>query len=294
MSLDPGDFNYISTFVRESSAIILETGKEYLVESRLMPIVRQEGFSNIGALVSQLRKRPQSPLHAQVVEAMTTNETSFFRDVAPFDAMRLQVLPQLIASRSSERRLRIWCGAASSGQEPYSLAILLLEHFPALASWDVQIYATDISNDILERCRTGRYSQLEVNRGLPAQLLVKYFNRVGFEWEIKPAVRKLVRFEHMNLIRPWIGVPTSDVVFMRNVLIYFNMDTKRDILGKIRKVMRPDGFLFMGGAETTMNLDAGFARQQMGKACCYTLGEPEPTVPGARPGAAPRIQMFVK
>lgn len=272
MALNPADFAYISAFIRESSAIVLEPGKEYLVESRLMPIVRQEKLDSIASLVAQLRKRPLNGLHTQVVEAMTTNETSFFRDVAPFEGLRLQALPDLIARRATERRLRIWCGAASSGQEPYSLAMLMLEHFPALASWDVKIIATDISKDILQRAKTGRYSQLEVNRGLPAPMLIKYFERAGMEWQIKESVRKLVQFQELNLIRPWIGLPSCDFVFMRNVLIYFDVPTKQDILGRIRKVMRPDGYLFLGSAETTMNIDSNFTRVQLPKSSCYSIG----------------------
>lgn len=272
MALDPADFAYISAFIRESSAIILESGKEYLVDSRLMPIVREEGLASIAALVVQLRKRPLNGLHARVVEAMTTNETSFFRDVAPFDGVRLRILPDLITRRTAERRLRIWCGAASSGQEPYSLAMLILEHFPVLANWDVKIVATDISRDILQRCKTGRYSQFEVNRGLPAPMLVKYFEHAGKEWSIKESVRKLVQFEEMNLIRPWKGLPNCDIVFMRNVLIYFDVPTKKDILGKIRRVMRPDGYLFLGSAETTMNIDSNFTRVPLEKSSCYSIG----------------------
>lgn len=271
MALDSADFAYISAFIREHSAIVLETGKEYLVESRLMPIVRGEKLASIAELVVQLRRRPQNSLHMRVVEAMTTNETSFFRDVAPFEGLRLQALPDLIARRTAERRLRIWCGAASSGQEPYSLAMLLLEHFPVLANWDVKIIATDISQDILQRAKAGRYSQLEVNRGLPAPMLIKYFERVGIEWSIKDSVRKLVQFEELNLIRPWKGLPSCDFVFMRNVLIYFDVPTKKDILGKIRKVMRPDGYLFLGSAETTMNIDSNFIRVQLGKSSCYSI-----------------------
>ena len=272
MALDPADFAYISAFIRESSAIILESGKEYLVDSRLMPIVREEGLASIAALVVQLRKRPLNGLHARVVEAMTTNETSFFRDVAPFDGVRLRILPDLITRRTAERRLRIWCAAASSGQEPYSLAMLILEHFPVLANWDVKIVATDISRNILQRCKTGRYSQFEVNRGLPAPMLVKYFEHAGKEWSIKESVRKLVQFEEMNLIRPWKGLPNCDIVFMRNVLIYFDVPTKKDILGKIRRVMRPDGYLFLGSAETTMNIDSHFTRVPLEKSSCYSIG----------------------
>ena len=272
MSVDPGDFAYISAFIRESCAIVLEPGKEYLVESRLMPIVRERGLASLGALVGELKKRPQNGIHSTVVEAMTTNETSFFRDVAPFEGLRLSVLPDMIARRGAERRLRIWCGAASSGQEPYSLAIQLLEHFPALAAWDVRIFATDISRDILQRAASGSYSQLEVNRGLPASLLVKYFERRGLSWVVKDAVRRLVQFEELNLIRPWRGVSPSDIVFMRNVLIYFDVPTKKEILGRIRQVMRPDGYLFLGSAETTMNIDPTFTRVQLGQSSAYRIG----------------------
>ena len=273
MVLDPGDFAYVSAFIRESSAIVLETGKEYLVESRLMPIVREQGLGSLGALVAQLKKRPQNGLHLRVVEAMTTNETSFFRDIAPFEGLRLKVLPDLVARRAADRRLCIWCGAASSGQEPYSLVILMLEHFPELATWDVKVIATDISRDILARARGGRYSQLEVNRGLPAPLLVKYFDRSGMEWTIKESVRKLVQFDELNLIRPWKGLPACDIVFMRNVLIYFDVPTKKDILSRIRQVMRPNGYLFLGSAETTMNIDSNFTRVQLDRSSCYRIGD---------------------
>jgi chemotaxis protein methyltransferase CheR len=274
MALDPGDFAYISSFVRQSSAIVLEPGKEYLVDSRLAPVLREHGLPSISALVGELKRSSGGVLHTRVVEAMTTNETSFFRDVAPFDGMRTQILPDLIQSRSTERRLRIWCGAASSGQEPYSLAMLILEHFPQLAGWDVRIIATDLSREILDRARAGRYSQLEVNRGLPAPMLVKYFERSGTEWSVKAPVRKLVQFEEMNLVRPWKALPASDVVFMRNVLIYFDVPTKRDILARVRTVLRPDGYLFLGSAETTMNIDANFARVSLGKSSCYRIGAP--------------------
>lgn len=270
-TLDPRDFSYISSFIRESSAIVLEVGKEYLVDSRLMPIVREEGLPSLAALVELLKKRPQNGLHAKVVEAMTTNETSFFRDITPFDGMRLQLLPELIARRSEERRLRIWCGAASSGQEPYSLAMLMLEHFPVLDGWDVKIIATDLSRDILKRAEAGRYSQLEVNRGLPTPLLIKYFVRNGLNWCVNDRVRKLVQFDEMNLIRPWKPLPSCDIVFMRNVLIYFDVPTKRDILGKVRQVMRPDGHLILGSAETTMNIDPNFTRVSLGKSSCYSI-----------------------
>lgn len=271
MPIDAADFAYVSAFVREHSAIVLEPGKEYLVESRLMPIVREHKFASLSALVLALKQRSVPGLQGRVVEAMTTNETSFFRDATPFEALRLKVLPGLIARRQGERRLRVWCGAASSGQEPYSLAILLLEHFPMLSSWDVRIVATDLSREILQKARSGRYTQLEVNRGLPAPLLVKYFERSGLDWTVREPVRRLVQFEEMNLVRPWLRLPPSDLVMLRNVLIYFDVPTKRDILAKVRQVLRPDGYLFLGSAETTMNIDASFERLQVEKASCYSL-----------------------
>lgn len=274
MSIDPGDFAYISAFIRENSAIVLETGKEYLVEGRLAPVLREEKLQTFTALVEKLKSRPQNALHQRVMEAMTTNETSFFRDIVPFEAMRLHVLPEVIARRSVERSLRIWCGAASSGQEPYSLAMLILEHFPQLATWDVKIIATDISQGMLKKCKTGHYGQLEVNRGLPAAMLVKYFDRIGMEWSVSQPMRNLVQFEEMNLIRPWRPLPVCDVVFMRNVLIYFDMDIKRDILRRVRTVMHPKGYLFLGAAETTLNIDPNYARTQVGTMSCYRLGDP--------------------
>ncbi len=270
-ALQASDFEYIRAFVRDEAAIVLEPGKEYLVESRLGSVVRAAGLGSIAALVQELRRQSPNGLHRSVVEAMTTNETSFFRDISPFDAMRSVVLPALQSARASERRLRIWCGAASTGQEPYSLAMLLLEHFPALASWDVRITATDISREVLDRARAGRYSQLEVNRGLPASMLAKYFERAGPEWIIRDAVRKLVRFEELNLVRSWTAIPACDVVFLRNVLIYFDIPTKRDILDRARRVLRPDGYLFLGSAETTTNIVTGFVREPAGKTSCYRL-----------------------
>jgi chemotaxis protein methyltransferase CheR len=271
MPLLQSDFDYIRAFVRDQAAIVLEPGKEYLVESRLGPVARSAGLPSIAALVTEMRRQPPNGLHRTVVEAMTTNETSFFRDVSPFEAMRTLIVPELIASRAGERRLRIWCGAASTGQEPYSLAMLLVEHFPALAGWDVKIIATDISREVLDRARAGRYSQLEVNRGLPAPLLIKHFERAGTEWVIKERVRKLVQFDELNLVRPWTGLPPCDIVFLRNVLIYFDVATKRHILEGMRRVLRPDGSLFLGSAETTTNITTGFVRQAIGKASCYRL-----------------------
>jgi chemotaxis protein methyltransferase CheR len=195
-----------------------------------------------------------------VVEAMTTNETSWFRDVHPFNALRTDLLPALIAGRAAERKLRFWSTACSSGQEAYSLTITLAEHFPQLREWDVQILATDLSREMVDRTQQGRYGQLEMNRGLPAQHLIKYFERQGVHWQVKPELRRLVQTRQMNLIEAWPVLPRFDVILLRNVLIYFDLDTKRAILRRVRQVLRPDGVLFLGSAETTMMVDDGWDR----------------------------------
>jgi len=265
------DFDYIRTLVCQTSGIVLDHGKEYLVESRILPLARRLQLPSIAAVVEVLRKGTDADVKKKVIEAMTTNETTFFRDVAPFDALRTGVLPRLIEARQTSRALRIWCAASSTGQEPYSLAMLLAEHFPALESWDVSIVASDLSTDVLDRARAGRYSQLEVNRGLPATFLAKYFEKHGVEWQLKEHVRKRVTFQQLNLINQWPLMLPLDIVLIRNVMIYFDVDTKRDILGRIRRLLRPDGFLFLGAAETTMTLDASFERMQYERAGCYRL-----------------------
>jgi len=222
-------------------------------------------------LVARLRAQPFNGLHQKVVEAMTTNETSFFRDVHPFEALKKAVLPELIKKRATERKLNMWCAASSSGQEPYTMAMILREHFPTLANWTVRFIASDISMEMLERARAGRYSQLELNRGMPAPLLVKYFQRQGMEWQIKEDLRRMVEFRQMNLADTWPSLPEMDLVFMRNVLIYFDVPTKKEILGKVRRLLRPDGYLFLGIAETTLNLDGAFERVQFDKSGCYRL-----------------------
>ena len=271
MPLDSTDFEYVSNLVLKRSAIVLEPEKNYLVESRLLPLARSEGLSSIAELVARMRASLLNGLHQKVVEAMTTNETSFFRDLNPFEALRKVVLPDLFQRRAGERRLQIWCGASSTGQEPYTIAMILRENFMGNADWKFGLVATDLSTDVLARAREGRYSQLEVNRGLPAPMLVKYFQRVGTEWQLKEEVRRLVEFRPLNLIDSAWGIAPADIVFLRNVLIYFDVPTKKSILQKIRQVLRPDGYLFLGGAETTMNLDDSFERISFERAGCYRL-----------------------
>ncbi len=271
MSIGSSEFDYIRSMVRAHSSIVLDNGKEYLVDQRLTPLAREEGFASIQELVGCLRAGAFNGLHLKVVEAMTTNETSFFRDIHPFQALRQAVLPDCISKRAAERKLNIWCAACSSGQEPYSIAMLLQEYFPSLLSWNLRLIATDISRKMLARAQLGRFNQLEVNRGLPANLLVKYFTNQGIEWQIKDVIRKMIEFQVMNLTAPWPVSPAIDIVFMRNVMIYFDVDTKKRILGKVRQLLAPDGYLFLGGAETTLNLDESFERVQFEKSSCYQL-----------------------
>jgi chemotaxis protein methyltransferase CheR len=221
--------------------------------------------------VARLRTAPLNGLQQKVVEAMTTNETSFFRDVQPFEMLKQMVVPELMKRRATERRLNVWCAASSTGQEPYSLAMMLRESFPSLGGWKVRISASDLSTEVLEKARRGRYSQLEVNRGLPAHLLVKYFQRQGVEWQIKDDIRNVIDYRQLNLIEPWPALPPMDVILIRNVLIYFDVETKRQILGKARRLLRPDGYLFLGGAETTLKLDDSFERVEFQRTGCYQL-----------------------
>ncbi len=265
MPASPESLNYLRDLVYRKSAIVLEQDKQYLFDSRLSPLAREVGLGSIDELVAQMQKQQGAPLVRRVVEAMTTNETLFFRDVHPFEAMKSRLVPEIIRSRAAAKQLRIWCAAASTGQEPYSIAMTLREAFPELASWRIQIVATDLNATVLERAREGRYRQLEVNRGLPAPYLLKYFERDKSEWLISPAIRDMVSFRELNLLDSWTGLGQQDIVFMRNVLIYFDIETKRRLLGRVRQTMENDGFLILGGAETTTNLDENFAPVRVGR-----------------------------
>lgn len=269
ISLEPSTFDFICNLVRERSGIVLEKGKEYLVEARLQPLIRQEKISSIQDLEKKLRSQPFDELHHKVVDAMTTNETLFFRDSKPFDAMRQHILPELMQRNRATRSINIWCGACSSGQEPYSLAILLREFLAAYPGWTARIQASDISATMVERASKGNYNQLEINRGLPAPLLVKYFERHGLEWQVKSEVRSMVECFRMNLVAAWPTLPSMDIIFLRNVLIYFDTQTKKAILSKMRRLLKPQGYLFLGGAETTLYLDSDFDQVYFDKAVCY-------------------------
>jgi chemotaxis protein methyltransferase CheR len=269
MSLSEVDFDYVRRLVYEGSAIVLEPSKTYLAETRLIQIARETGVTTVGELVAHMRSTRVDGLHRRVVDAMTTNETSFFRDTHPFEALKQEVLPALIEARKAGRGLSIWSAACSTGQEPYTIAMILREYFAELASWNVRIVATDLSREVLAKAKEGRYCQLEVNRGLPATLLVKYMKREGLQYEVDPGLKEIIDFREMNLAKPWPVMPPMDVIFLRNVLIYFDIETKRKILAQARERLRPDGYLFLGGAETTINLDDSFERVVIGKASCY-------------------------
>jgi chemotaxis protein methyltransferase CheR len=262
------DFDYVRKLVYEHSAIALDDSKEYLVEARLAPIARREGLPSVTALVRRLRDG-EARLRHDVVEAVATNETTFFRDVHPFDALRDVVIPEVLAANGG-RSLAIWSAAASTGQEAYSLAMLVREHFSHVPN--VTILGTDFALDVLIRARIGRYTQLEVGRGLPARLLVKHFVRHGREWQVSDELRHMVTFRQLNLSRPLDGMPSMDIVFLRNVLIYFDTPTKAQVLQRVAKVLHPGGYLFLGGSETTYGIDDSFERVHPApKTVCYRL-----------------------
>ena len=260
MKITSRDFDYVRKLVLERSALVLEPGKEYLVESRLNMLASREGFSSLHHLIQGLHLDRSGLLTCKVVEAMMTHETTFFRDVRPFETLRRVVVPALMVRRASERSLNIWCAGCSTGQEIYSIAMLLLEHFPVLAGWTVYLMGSDISKRAIDRAHAGRYTQLEVNRGLPANLLVKYFQKARGEWQVNGNLRRMAIFQEINLAGPWPRLPPMDVIFLRNVLIYFDAETRRNLLGRAHRLLNPDGYLFLGGSETTAGADDKFER----------------------------------
>ncbi|MER2531990.1 MAG: protein-glutamate O-methyltransferase CheR [Candidatus Competibacter sp.] len=271
IAISKSDFNYVRDLVRRHSAISLEPDKAYLIETRLAPLVRQTGFDSLQALIASLRTKPGADLRDRVIEAMFTHETSFFRDGHPFEILKSMILPNLLAKRSPSQNLTIWCAACSSGQEPFSVAMLAREHFPDLARGRLRTIATDLSEPILARAREGLYTQTEINRGLPPALLARYFDKQGSCWRLKLEIRRMVDFQRSNLAEEWPNLPSPDIIFMRNVLIYFDQETKKSILSKIRKTLKPDGYLILGSSETTLNLDPTFESLSIGKTVCYQL-----------------------
>ena len=266
MSLTAESFTFVADLVRKKSAIHLPPGKEYLVESRLMPLARRAGIS-VDDYIRRQRTTASLTEAELIVEALTTNETSWFRDALPFLTLAGHVLPEVMASKPAGAPLRIWSAACSTGQEPYSIAMTLLDTLSGPAP-RIEITATDLSGEVLARAERGAYSQLEVNRGLPAKYLVKYFTKAGTEWQVGQELRSLVRFSKHNLLGPPPLGP-FDIVFLRNVLIYFDVEVKRDILRRLRSVLRPGGFLVLGAAETTVGIDDAWQRVQVGRSSIY-------------------------
>ncbi|MGE0565354.1 MAG: protein-glutamate O-methyltransferase CheR [Pseudolabrys sp.] len=257
--MSPEDFDYMRKFLRERSGLTLSTEKQYLLDTRLAPLIRARGFETMGHLIRAVRADPQSDLATLVTEAMTTNESLFFRDKVPFENFRNVIMPALRGARAAAKRLRIWCAACSAGQEPYSLAIAIKEHRLLPEGWSVEIVATDLSSAMLERAKEGVYTQFEVQRGLPIQLLVKYFTQHGDAWQILPELRAMVKFSRINLLENLARLGRFDVIFCRNVLIYFDQPTKIDVLERLSRQIAPDGYLLLGAAETVIGLTDKFA-----------------------------------
>lgn len=274
MTLSEEDFQFVRRVVHEEAGLCLDADKDYLVKCRLRPMATNQAGGNIGNLLQQVRSSPDPQLRRAIAEAMTIQETYFFRDPWFFDSLRQEVLPALIRARFRERTLRIWCAACATGQEVYSLSLVLEEHFPEIADWTVEILATDLSRSALVQASSGNYTQMEVNRGLPAQLLLKHFTRQGLRWQVRPAIRQRIRFQQLNLVGAWPPLPPFDLVLLRNVLIYFDTPARCNVLNRVRQQMRDDGYLFMGGTESPLGLVSGFQAGADGRACHYQLQQP--------------------
>lgn len=258
--MTPQEFEFLCGFLHQRSGLQLTPGKEYLVTARLQPLAQRRGLGDIAALVTALRQKPPADLIQDVVEAMTTNETLFFRDKTPFEDLRCTLLPDLIEQRRAERRLRFWCAACSTGQEPYSLLMLLDESFPELVHWQVEIVATDLDTAALSRARSGLYSHLEIQRGLPIQLLIKHFQQAEGGWQIRDSHRQRISWRQLNLLEPFDALGRFDIICCRNVLIYFDEPTKRDVLNRLTDRLSADGLLLLGAAETAIGLSARLSR----------------------------------
>jgi chemotaxis protein methyltransferase CheR len=285
----PLDYDFLRKCLKERSGLVLSADKQYLVESRLLPVARRAGFGHLGELVAALRSAPEKALMTAVVEAMTTNESLFFRDKTPFDHFRLTIMPALLASRRMSRSIRIWCAAASTGQEPYSLAMCLKEMEREVLGWRIELVATDLANEVLEKARAGLYTQFEVQRGLPIQLLIKHFTQSGELWQVAPDIRAMVKYRQLNLLNDFSQLGTFDLIFCRNVLIYFDQDTKIDVLNRLAQRTAGDGYLILGAAETVVGLTDRFkmVADKRGLYAPNTNPSRLSTVAGAKPG--PRL-----
>jgi chemotaxis protein methyltransferase CheR len=254
----PLDYDFLRKCLKERSGLVLSADKQYLVESRLLPVARKAGLANLGELVAKLKDAREPALMSIVVEAMTTNESFFYRDKTPFDHFRATIMPALLAARKNTRTIRIWCAAAATGQEPYSLAMSLKAMESEIAGWRIELLATDLSSEVLEKARAGLYTQFEVQRGLPIALLIKHFAQIGELWQIAPDIRAMVRYRQLNLLADFSQLGLFDLIFCRNVLIYFDQATKIDVLNRLARVTAGDGYLVLGAAETVIGLTDRF------------------------------------
>lgn len=268
------NFAFVRDLLLREAAIVLEAGKEYLIETRLAAVAARHHHASVNGLIELLRcGGPARPsLQLEILDAMTTNETMFFRDVHPFDALRAEIFPRLRTARANEKRLRIWSAACSTGQEAYSLAMVLAHHFPDLADWDIQIVGTDLSPSVVRRARNGIFQQIEVNRGLPAPMLVKYFRQQPDGWHVDPVLSRRTEFREINLARLWSHLPRFDLVLLRNVLIYFDTETRQDILRRLRQQLQPDGFLLLGGSESALATSSGYSMCPVGRTTFFQAG----------------------
>ncbi|MEP3072065.1 protein-glutamate O-methyltransferase CheR [Maricaulis sp.] len=253
------DITFVAAEAYKRSGLVLSTDKGYLLESRLAPLARAEGYPSIEALIAAARRESNDRLLWAITEALATHETFFFRDNTPFDLFKQEILPVLSRARGNMSTIRIWCAACSSGQEPYSLAMILEEEKARLGGLRFEIVATDMAPRVLEKAKAGVYSQFEVQRGLAIQRLVTHFDQSGDQWRIKPNLRSMVTFQKQNLLENFSGMGTFDVIFCRNVLIYFDADTKKKILQRLAAQTASDGYLIMGAAETVVGLSQDFA-----------------------------------
>ena len=254
----PSDYEYLRKLLKERSGLMLSADKQYLVESRLLPVAHRAGMADLTELVAKLKSAREQPLVTEVAEAMTTNESFFFRDKLPFEHFRNVIMPALLAARPPRRPIRIWCAAAATGQEPYSLAMSLKEMGEKVTGREIEIVATEFSTQVLEKAKTGLFSQFEVQRGLPIRLLIKYFAQLGDTWQINPDVRAMVQFRAFNLLHDFAPLGRFDLVFCRNVLIYFDQETKTQVLDRMARITEPDGYLVLGAAETVVGLTESF------------------------------------
>ncbi len=256
--MTPSEFEFLKTFLKTRSGLVLSNDKQYLVESRLQPIARNSNLATLSGVIQALQRGGNRALETEVIEAMTTNESFFFRDKTPFDHFTDTMLPALMEGRATRKQLKIWCAAASSGQEPYSLAICLKEAAAKMPGWRTRILGTDLSTEVLDKAKAGIYSQFEVQRGLPIQMLLKYFEQTGDMWQITPAMRAMIEWKKLNLLEDFNHLGEFDIVFCRNVLIYFDQATKSEILARMTKTLPEDGFLVLGAAETVVGLTDAF------------------------------------